>query len=245
MLRLELAAAEGTAKLSSEVRQRLARIGRSRAFLDRRNRRDLVDDLEIHRKAIVHRIASQDPVEALDLMWQFMGLANSTLDRGQDSDETVIDVFHAVADLADIARAASPEPGKLDDRTFEALTQNGHGQYNDLIRVLTPALGQQGLERLKQRIIELSNMPVAQLPKTHRPRIRWQYLGTAYEDKIAEHLRLKTARSALQDIADVQGDVDAFIDQYEEDTRKKPFVAAGIARRPPRSLRRRKIDYYM
>ena len=231
LLRLELAGAEGTAELAKEVRQRLATIGRSRAFLDWQKRRDLVDDLQIHRKAIVHRIAREDAIEALDLMWQFMGLANSTLDRCEDSAGTVIGVFHAAADLGDIACAARPDPHKLADRAFEALTQNAHGQYNDLIGVLTPALGPQGLERLKQRMIELSNTPVAQLPGAHRPRVRWPYSGTAHEDEIAERMRLRTAHSALQDIADAQGDVDAFIDQHDEDTRKVPTVAAGIARR--------------
>ena len=174
-------------------------------------------------------LAREDAAEALDLMWQFMGLANSTLDRCEDSAGSVIDVFRAAADLGEIAYVARPDPHKLVDRTFEALTQNAHGQYNDLIGVLTPALGQQGSERLKQWMIELSNTPVAQLPRAHRPRIRWPYSGTAHEDEIADRMRLRTARSALQNIADPQGDVDAFIDQHDEDTRKVHMVAAGFA----------------
>ena len=47
LLRLELAGAEGTAELASEVRHRLAAIGRSRAILDWRKTRDLVDDLQV------------------------------------------------------------------------------------------------------------------------------------------------------------------------------------------------------
>ena len=43
LLRLELAGAEGTAELAREVRHRLATIGRSRAILDWRKARDLVD----------------------------------------------------------------------------------------------------------------------------------------------------------------------------------------------------------
>ena len=51
-LRLELAAVEGPEALADEIRNRLATIGRARAFLDWRKRRDLAADLEIHRETI-------------------------------------------------------------------------------------------------------------------------------------------------------------------------------------------------
>ena len=156
-----------------------------------------------------------------DLIWQFMALANPILNRSWDNDETVLGAFNA-DDLGTIAFAAGPDPRRLADRAFEALIQNAHGQYDDLIRVLTPALGHDGLERLKQLMVQYSNTPVAELPEAHRRRIHWRYLGTPFEAEKAERLRLQTARSALQDIADAQGDVDAFMDQVDEDTRKGP-----------------------
>ena len=113
--------------------------------------------------------------KALDLMWQFMGLANPVLDRCWDGDETVAGAFKA-DNLGAIACTASRDPRRLADRAFEQLTQNAHGQYEDLIRALTPALGQEGLERLKQRMVEYSNTPVADLPQAHRPRIHRRYL---------------------------------------------------------------------
>ena len=230
LLRLELAGAEGPAELARAVRQRLTTIRRSRAVIDSLKRRDLVDELAILRKFIVDRIAGEDAAEALDLMWQFMGLANPVLDRCWDGDETVAAAFDA-DDLSAIATAASPDPRNLADRVFEQLTQNAHGQYDDLIRVLTPALSEEGLERLKRQMVDYSNTPVAELPVPHRPRIQRRYSGTALENDIAERTRVRTARSALQDIADAQGDVDAFINQIDEHTRKEPAVAAGIARR--------------
>ena len=231
LLRLELAGAEGTAELAGEVRRRLATIGRSRAVLDSRQARELADDLQVLRKVVVRRIAIEDAIEALDLMWRYMAIANSVLDRCQDNAAPFVDVFLAAADLGDIARAAGPDPQELADRAFEALTRNAYGQYHGLIGALAPALGRQALERLKQRMIELSGTPLAQLPEAHRPRPRWPYAGTADEDEIADRMRLRTARAALRDIADAQGDVDAFIDQHDEDARKAPKIAAGIARR--------------
>ena len=115
LLRLELAGAEGTAELAREVRKRLTTIRRSRAFIDSQKRRDLVDELAILRKVVVDRIAGEDAAEALDLMWQFMGLANRILDRCWHGDETVAGAVNA-DDLGDIACAASPDPPRLPAR---------------------------------------------------------------------------------------------------------------------------------
>jgi hypothetical protein len=231
-LRLELAGAESPAEVAREVRKRLATISRSRSFVDWQNRRALVDDLETQRRAIVEQVAKADAVEGLDLMWRFMALANSVFARCDDSSGTVIGIFHAAAaDLGEIARAAKADPYKLADRAFEALTQNDYGQYDDLIGALTPALGQSGLERLKQRMIALSNEPVHRLPDKERRAIGYGSGGPIYEDEIAERSRVSTVRLALMEIADAQGDVGAFIAQYDERTRKVPKIAAEIARR--------------
>ena len=230
LLRLELAGREGPAELAWEVRQRLAEIGRSRAAFDAQKRRDLLDELELHRAVIVERIAGHDAAEALDLMWWYMALANPILDRCWDGDDTFTPAFD-LSHLGGLASAARHDPRVLADRAFEHLTQNAHGQYDDLIRTLTPALGQEGLERLKQLITQYSKTPVAQLQAAHRPRIQRRYIGTALEDPVTEGTRLRIARSALQDIADAEGDVDAFIEQVDEDSRKDPAVAAAIARR--------------
>ena len=109
LLRLELAGLEGKVALARELRQRMATIRRSGAVLDSQKHRDLLDDLEIHRRAIVDRIAVEDAAEALDLMWQFMALSTPILDRCYDNDETVIGAFNA-DDLGAIASAASPDP---------------------------------------------------------------------------------------------------------------------------------------
>ena len=196
--RLELVGAQGTAELAREVRHRMATIRRSRAVIDSRRRRDLVDDLELCRRTIVDRIAVEDAAEALDLMWQYMGLANPIQNRLHYTDETIAGAFNA-SDPGAIASAASPDPHKLADRAFEALTQNAHGQFDGLIGALTPALGHEGLERLKLLMTEYSNTPNVQLPEAHRRKIHWRHRGTDVEAETAERLRLQTARSALQD----------------------------------------------
>jgi hypothetical protein len=77
-LRLELAGTESPIALGKEIRKRLTTIARSRTFVDWQNRKALVDDLEAQRRAIV-QLASRLPGDGLDLMWQFLDLANQCL----------------------------------------------------------------------------------------------------------------------------------------------------------------------
>ena len=77
LLRLELVGAQGTAETAREVRHRMATIRRSRAVIDSRRRRHLVDHLELCRRTIVDRIAVENAAEALDLIWQYMGLEST------------------------------------------------------------------------------------------------------------------------------------------------------------------------
>jgi hypothetical protein len=230
-LRLELAGTESPIALGKEIRKRLTTIARSRTFVDWQNRKALVDDLEAQRRAIV-QLASRLPGDGLDLMWQFLDLAKSVFERSDDSSGTISSVFHAaVIDLGNIAQAARPDPKQLADQVFRALVQNDYGHYDDLISVLQPALGPVGLEHLKQRMIALSAEPVRKSAAKERQVIGWASTGTIYADEIAERSRVSTVRLALQDIADAQGDVDAYIAQYEPEVRKVPKIAAEIAKR--------------
>jgi hypothetical protein len=68
-------------------------------------------------------------------------------------------------------------------------------------------------------------------PMKERQVIGWGSGGPIYADQVAARSHASTVRLALQEIADVQGDVDAFIRQYDEQTRKVPKIAASIAQR--------------
>lgn len=231
-LRMELAAAQSPTDLAKEVRKRLITIARSRSFVDWQDIRALASDLDTQRQAIVSTMATADPTEALDLLWRFMALAEPVLGRCDDSNGVVSAVFHhACHDLGGLAQTARADPRGLADLAFDALVANNYGQFDELIGVLAPALGQSGLEHLKQRMIDLSNRPVARPADKDRVTIGWASSGPIYADEIDESSRVSTVRLALQEIADAQGDADAFIAQYDEDLRKVPKIAAEIARR--------------
>ena len=231
-LRLELAGRESPAAVAAEVRKRLATIGRSRSFVDRRRASALAKDLDIQRRAVAGPIAAGDPAEGLDLMWRFLSLANPVLDRCDDSDGAVSGVFgEAVDDLVRIAEAAQPEPAALADRVLEAITANDYGQYESLVRVLAPILGQAGLEHLRRGVTALSKEPVRRPDDSERRIVGYSSAGPLYEDDLAETSRKRKVRAALMDIADAQGDVDAYAAQYDDAQRKVPGIAADIARR--------------
>jgi hypothetical protein len=185
-LRLELAGAQSPKEVAREVRKRLTSIARSRSFVDWQTRKALVNDLETQRRAIIDKVAPEDPAEALDLMWRFTELAGSVFDRCDDSSGTVIGVFHdACADLAAIAAAARPDPAALADRVFAAIQDNGYGQYDDLIRQVAPALGPDGLGHLKARVAELSKAPVPTPATRDRRVIGYGAGGPLYADDVA------------------------------------------------------------
>ncbi len=231
-LRMELAGAQSPEELAKEVRKRLTTIARSSSFVDWQGVRALVEDLETQRRAIVDTIAKADSKEAFDLLWRFMALAQSVFARCDDSSGTVISVFHeACNDIGDVSMEAKADPEWLADQVFESLVINDYGQFDDLISVLVPTLGQQGLEHLKQRMIDLSNQPMQRPVEKDRVKIGWSSSGPIYADEMAERSRVSTVRLALMQIADAQGDVDAFIGQYDEESRRVPRIAAEIARR--------------
>lgn len=231
-LKLELAGAQSPGELAKEVRKRLTTIARSRSFVDWQGVRALGGDLDVQRRAIVDNVAEADPKAALDLLWRFMDLATSVFKRCDDSNGIVIGIFHeACSEIGDLALNAKADPVTLADQAFNALIGNNNGQFDELIRVLSPALGQAGLEHLKQRMIDLSNRPVKKPAEKNRVKIGWSSSGPIYEDEMAERSRISRTRLALMDIADALGDVDGFIEQYDDTTRKIPKIAAEIAQR--------------
>jgi hypothetical protein len=192
----------------------------------------LVDDLDAQRRAIVEHIARVDPHEALDLIWRFLGVASTVFERVDDSSGTVADIFHAgCRDLGRIAIQAKPNPLDLAERAFVALSENDYSQYNELIELLTPALGVDGREHLKVRVTELSQTSVNTPAAGDRKVIGWSSRGPIYADEIERSHREIVTRVALQQIADAQGDVDAFIAQHSERAKTMPQVAAEIAQR--------------
>jgi hypothetical protein len=231
-LRLELAGAQGSNARVAEIRKRLATIARSRSFVEWDKIKKLIKDLEQQRSAITTQVAKDNPVEALDLLWRFTALASSVFERCDDGSGRLVAVFHAaVDDLGEVAAKSGLEPETLADQVHTALTENDYGQFDYLIRSMTPALGMKGLEHLKQSFITLAKAPLKKPRPEDREVIGYGSGGTIYADDYAERRRDTIVKMALQEIADAQGDADAFIAQQSEKARSVPAVAIKIAQR--------------
>jgi hypothetical protein len=177
-LQMELAGALSAAELVKTVRKRLVSIARSRSVVDWRGIKPMAADLETQRAAIVGTVAKDDPQEALDLLWRLMGLAQPVFARCDDSNGVISPIFHqACADLGDIALRTQITPAWLADQAFDALLANDHGQFDGLIPALAPALGPEGLEHLKLRMIDWSNRPVPRPAEKDRVKIGWSSSG--------------------------------------------------------------------
>lgn len=231
-LRMELAGNHGSAEVAREVRKRLASIARARTVIEWHKVKAVNADLETQRSAIVTVIAADDPREAFDLIWQFLAVAHTIFGRSNSSDSAFIETFHqACADAGVIARSAGIGIDVLADRVFTALQDNDYGQYDPLIAEMVPALGKDGLERLKSLLAQWSNEAEEKPADADREIFGWGGNGPIYKDEIYANHRQLTARIALQEIADAQNDVDAFIAQQPEATLRAPAVAAEIAGR--------------
>ena len=231
-LRLELAGAQSPAEVAREIEKRLNAIRRSRSFVDWQKRKSLTDDLATQRHAIVEQVAKADPDAGLELMWRFLGLANSVFERCDDSSGIVSSIFHeAVEDLAAISAQANIKSEMLAETVYDALQQNHYGQYDELISALASVLGNTGLKHLRKRIEELAQKPIVKPADGERVEIGWSSRGAIYQDEIEERRRESTVRLALMEIADALGDVEGFMGQYDEQTRKVPRIAAEIADR--------------
>lgn len=210
-LRLELSAESGVEAVAADIGKRLTTLRRAKSYIDWQKRAAFVRDLELQRQLIMEKVAPERPDLAEDLLWRFMGLAGPTFERVDDSHGTVGDVFRqACRDLGEVALRAGGDPVRLADRVFEAVTSNEYGEYDGLVRAVLSALQAAGVARLKERL----TTALASRPKPRKD---------GY-DHAAVALRL-----ALQDIADHEGDVDAFM--AHEGAVRSPQRAAAIATR--------------
>ncbi|MBA8878301.1 DUF6880 family protein [Phyllobacterium myrsinacearum] len=222
-LRIELAGTQSSEEVIREITKRLAAIDRSRSKIGWRQVKTLKKDLETQWKVITDTIAPSNPAEALEVMWRFMDLASSVLARTADTNGTLLTVFRlACTDLGTIAIKTNPDQAALADRAFSALHNNEYGQYEGLIPALSQALQRQGMDHLKSLFIaELNALKRAAANNSRR---------VSYADSLEQRRHEAAVRTSLRQIADAQGDVDAFIETYGDDG-TSPLVTVEIASR--------------
>ncbi|TCT27309.1 DUF6880 family protein [Martelella mediterranea] len=231
-LRLELAGEQSSGEMAREIRKHLTRIQRAQSFIDWRKVKKLKADLETQRLAIIEKLEPADPDEALELIWRFLHLSDSIFARSDDGSGSLIESFHAACvDAGRIAEASKRSPEALAEKVFQALQDNGYGQYDPLIEEMIPALGTDGLARLKELSTQWLDEAGKEKPRREGRIIGVSMNGPIYEGEVYNRHDDLSARIALEKIADAEGDVDGYIALQTELARKSPMVAADMAER--------------
>ncbi len=230
-LRLELSHNLGPQELARDVRKRLASLRKSTSHVSWRKRNALVRDLSVQGHMITDRIAPEDALLGFELLWDFLGIAPSVFDRVDDSRGEVGAVFaEARAHLEGIALRAAPDPSALADQVWDAVRDDDHGAFDDVIGLLAPALGERGLMHLKALVEAFAQEPLDEPEQTHAALRFLRDLRSSGGDYRAEQ-KARFVRSILQQIAEAQGDTDAYIAQYSNRDLSNPRIAAEAAQR--------------
>jgi hypothetical protein len=192
-----LASTEGPAKLAAEIDKRIKTIGRSRSFVDWEKRKPLVHELDHLRVTIATRLARQDAARAIELLWDFIGIADAVMERVGDGIGEVEDVFGAaMEDLGRLSAAQPPGDAKaLARRVLAYCERDGFGATDALIRHMSEALDAGG----RAEIRHATEAALKAAPRSSGPQ-DWR------ADAKRRHL---TFRLAL--LADLDNDADAFI----------------------------------
>lgn len=230
-LRLELSHNLGAQELGRDVRKRLVTLRRAKSTIGWRKRKAFFKDLHTQADMITARIAPDDPVLGLDLLWQFLELAPMVYSRTDDSRGEISDLFGAaLAQIGPIAENAKPDPAALADRTWEAVTDNGFGEFDGLIAALAPALGTAGFTRLTAQVDAYEAEPLPEPDMDHDALAFLRALRSESGNYHAEK-KARLIRDIRQQIAQASGDIDALIAQYSPAALTHPETAAEIANR--------------
>lgn len=229
-LRLELSHDLGPAELGRDVRKRLVALRRSTSFVGWRKRKALVKDLQTQVEMIVGKIGPQDPTLAFDLLWQFLELAPSVYERTDDSRGDVGDVFRgAITGFDDLSPRTLLDPTILAGRVWEAVCDNGYGEFDGIIAHVAPALGADGFAKLKALVSDFAAEPLQNPEGTDHEALQFLRELRGITDDYRVDAKTRLIKMILQDIAEAEGDTNAYIAQYSAQDIARPDIAAEVA----------------
>ena len=227
--RMELSAAQGPKEVATDVRKRLASLRRSKSWIDWRKQRALIKDLDGLLDMIENKIAPHDANEAFELSWMFLTVAPAHYERTDDSNGAIGDVMSFAVHLIEkTAPEVQLDADTLAERILDAVVAAGYGEFDGIIPATAPILGNAGLEHLKK----ITNAWAQTPPQEHElERYRSWGISSTTPEEIVERNRKSTSSVILADIADAQGDVDAYMARYSDEQLTYGTIAPDVARR--------------
>ena len=215
-LRLTLAATDGAGRLAAEVEKRLRTIQRSKGSIDWDKVRPLARELDGLRATIAGPLAASDPRAAVAQMRLLVEMAASVFERSDDGSGVLGQAFReAGAELGRLwALLPRRDPVALAGELLALLDADGYGVTDRLLAAAGPALGPEGRAELRRLLqARLAALPRSGAREGHGS---WQGRGLAC--------------FRLRELADLEGDVDAFIAAAEAGGRAET-LAIDIAER--------------
>ena len=195
--RLVLAVAEtsGPAGVIKAVDRRLAALAGSRGYIDWEKARAYANELDGLRRVIAQTLTPLDPAAAAQRLETFLRLAPRVIERVDDSSGKVGGIFEsAAADLATVwTRAPDQDPKALAEKVLSLFVSDEYGVCDDIIAAAAPALRTAGLAAL-------GDLAGAALADRSKPAKAHGFDGRRHK-----------LQRVLTQVADAQGDVDAFI----------------------------------
>ena len=226
--RMTLSAAQGPKDMAADIRKRFASLRRASGFLDWRKQHALVKELDALLDMIEARISPEDADTAFELLWSLLQLAPSIHERTDDSNGAVGDVMGRAVELIGVASPRiAADRNALAERVLEAVADADFGEFDGIIPATAEALGPEGLAHLKTVTNQWAEMPPsdAELDK-------WRRFGlSTAPEEIVRRNRETTRSIILADIADAQGDPDAYMARYSDEQLTYGTIAPGVARR--------------
>src|SRR6056297_419756 len=227
-VRMALSSEQSPMEVAADIRKRLVQIRRAKSWISIRTQRTLAKELNGLIEVILNRIAPEDADLGFNLLWSLLQLAPNIHARTDDSSGTIGDVMDAAMEaIQTLAPRLDPAPDLLADQVFDALQDNGYGEFDGVIPALADALGEAGLSALKSRAEAAMLEPVVEDHAEHYG----LYVSAERRLEMAKDSRDRTIRMVLKDIADAQGDVDAWLAQYTAEQLTYHTIAPNAARR--------------
>ena len=220
-----LASVEGPDAVAAIVDRRLAALERARGFVDWDKARTLAADLAATVAVVEGQLAPLDPGAAAEWLVRFLLGAEAVFERVDDGGGHVQEVYlgDGLSALEALApKLAGSDAGRLVDRLAHALVDDGYGLVERAILVLVAHLDEERLATLDGFLAEEGASAGDGQGRRHAAMAGAQTWSTDLHR--ARMLRLRQA------IADVRGDVDAFV-ALEEDKGPERADTLGAAER--------------
>lgn len=129
--------------------------------------------------------------------------------------------------IARLAPRLDMDAQRLADTVLDAIMEDGYGAFDNAVTALGEALGETGLGHLKAAAEAVLSAPLTEVDLAHYAFVR----DAQRRADLARDNRDRTAKIILQDVADLQGDVDAWLAGYTDEQLSFHTIAPQAAQR--------------